>query len=239
MTKFLFGALCLMGVVSFSTVAGRTITVTNQCSYTVWPAVFTDLNVGTAVPDVETGWEARPGTTRFFAAPDNWTAGRIWGRRDCDFSTNPGPTSCSTGGCNGGLLCDIRTGTGVPPVTLAEFTLSASGGLDFYDVSLNSKACCSGSHSTPQTCPNSGVINYSFFKTSCPRSYVYAYDESSGTALFTCDKNLKADYTITFCPDNKRVAANPQPTPGDSCSGLGGVPRGHYFSIRGSHYGLL
>ncbi|KAG8931729.1 hypothetical protein FRC02_002281 [Tulasnella sp. 418] len=295
MTKFLFGALCLMGVVSFSTVAGRTITVTNQCSYTVWPAVFTDLNVGTAVPDVETGWEAPPGTTRSFAAPDNWTAGRIWGRRDCDFSTNPGPTSCSTGGCNGGLLCDIRTGTGVPPVTLAEFTLSASGGLDFYDVSLvdgsnipmrittsascpvaecavdlnincpaalklldskgitvgcksdclvdpnpqNSKACCSGSYSTPETCPNSGVINYSFFKTSCPRSYVYAYDESSGTALFTCDKNLKADYTITFCPDNKRVAANPQPTPGDSCSGLGGVPRGHYFSIRGSHYGLL
>ena len=32
----------------------------------------------------------------------------------------------------------------------------------------------------------------------CPNSYAYAYDESSGTALWTCDK--AADYTITFCP---------------------------------------
>ena len=33
------------------------------------------------------------------------------GRRDCDFSTNPGPNSCLDGGCNGGLECDIHTGT--------------------------------------------------------------------------------------------------------------------------------
>ena len=32
-------------------------------------------------------------------------------RRDCDFSTNPGPNSCIDGGCNGGLLCDPVTGT--------------------------------------------------------------------------------------------------------------------------------
>ena len=30
----------------------------------------------------------------------------------------------------------VATGTGVPPATLAEFTLSGSGGLDYYDVSL-------------------------------------------------------------------------------------------------------
>ena len=34
----------------------------------------------------------------------------------------------------------------------------------------------------------------------CRDSYAYAYDEQSGTALWTCDKNLAADYTITFCP---------------------------------------
>jgi hypothetical protein len=39
-------------------------------------------------------------------------------------------------GCNGGLLCDARTGTGKPPATLAEFTLGASDGSDWYDVSL-------------------------------------------------------------------------------------------------------
>lgn len=34
----------------------------------------------------------------------------------------------------------------------------------------------------------------------CPRTYVYAYDESSGTALWTCNSSLNADYQVTFCP---------------------------------------
>jgi hypothetical protein len=29
---------------------------------------------------------------------------------------------------------------------------------------------------------------------------VYAYDESSGTALFTCPSSEQADYTVTVCP---------------------------------------
>lgn len=77
-------------------------------------------------------WEAAAGSSTSFSVPDNWTAGRIWGRQDCDFSTNPGPNSCVTGGCNGGLLCDKSTGTGIPPVSLAEFTLG-SNGQDYYD----------------------------------------------------------------------------------------------------------
>ena len=88
--------------------------------------------------------------------PDNWKSGRIWGRRACDFSQNPGPNSCLTGGkntlagpreivhrppsgsagCNGGLECDPHTGTGVPPASVAEWTLSDASGLDWYDVSL-------------------------------------------------------------------------------------------------------
>lgn len=39
---------------------------------------------------------------------------------------------------------------------------------------------------------------YDYFKKNCPTSYAYAYDESSGTALYTCDANLKADYTVTL-----------------------------------------
>jgi len=231
--------------------------VYNGCPFTIWPAVFTNLQVGTAVPDVATGWEAAAFTAVTFSVPDNWTAGRIWGRRDCDFSTNPGPNSCLDGGCNGGLLCDPNTGTGVPPATLAEFTLSGDGGLDYYDVSLvdgynlpvsitnnqncgvascpvdlgpncptnlkgpfdstgfpvgcksdclvstdptDSPACCSGSFNTPATCPTSGVPDYNYFKSNCPDSYVYAYDEASGTALWTCEASLQPDYTITFCP---------------------------------------
>jgi len=240
----------------------RTFTVYNGCPFTIWPALFTDLNVGSAVPDYQTGWEAAAYTSVSFNVPDNWQAGRIWGRRDCDFSTNPGPNSCIDGGCNGGLQCDPHTGTGVPPATVAEWTLSGDGNLDWYDVSLvdgynlpmrinnnagcsvadcpvdlgpncpsalqgpfdssgfpvgcksacyvdslngnagNSPNCCSGSYDTAATCPSSGVEDYSYFKSNCPNSYAYAYDESSGTALWTCDSSLQADYTLTFCPQN-------------------------------------
>ncbi|KAG8892020.1 hypothetical protein FRC00_012797, partial [Tulasnella sp. 408] len=97
---------------------------------------YTDLNAGTLIPSIAKGWQADPGSSVSFAVPDTWTSGRIWARTDCDFTTNPGPTSCVTGGCNGGLFCDATTGTGVPPASLAEFTLGASDGNDWYDVSL-------------------------------------------------------------------------------------------------------
>lgn len=66
--------------------------------------------------------------------------------------------------------------------------------------SANSPNCCTGDYDTAATCPSSGVEYYSYFKDNCPNSYCYAYDESSGTALWTCDASLEADYTITFCP---------------------------------------
>jgi hypothetical protein len=68
----------------------------------------------------------------------------------------------------------------------------------FLATSANSANCCSGSHNTPQTCPSSGVAFYSYFKSNCPKAYAYAYDDA--TSLFTCPSNLKADYTVTFCP---------------------------------------
>ena len=34
----------------------------------------------------------------------------------------------------------------------------------------------------------------------CPNSYAYAFDESSGTALWTCPSTLYSNYTLTFCP---------------------------------------
>ncbi|KAF9489251.1 Osmotin, thaumatin-like protein [Pleurotus eryngii] len=157
------------------------------------------------------------------------------------------------------FICDARTGTGVPPVSVAEWTLQGDGNRDFYDVSLvdgfnlpmsitndrgcptadcpvdldaicpaelggptdangallgcnsvctanldgnpaDSANCCSGSHNTLETCPSSGVRDYNFFKSNCPNSYAYAFDEPGGTALFTCDSGVLADYTLTFCP---------------------------------------
>ncbi|GAA5991684.1 hypothetical protein JCM11641_000953 [Rhodosporidiobolus odoratus] len=60
--------------------------------------------------------------------------------------------------------------------------------------------CCSGSHDTPATCPKDKVEYYDTFKTACPDAYAYAYDESSGSALWTCDHSKGADYTVIFCP---------------------------------------
>jgi hypothetical protein len=77
-------------------------------------------------------WEAPALSSVSFTVPNDWEGGRIWvllppwfsiimgrfltveylkGRRDCDFSNNPGPNSCIDGGCNGGLECDKLTGT--------------------------------------------------------------------------------------------------------------------------------
>ncbi|KAI0635703.1 Osmotin thaumatin-like protein [Trametes polyzona] len=239
--------------------SARTFKVTNNCPFTIWPAIFTDLNVGSAVPDRQTGWQQNAHQTVSFTVPNNWRAGRIWGRRSCNFSKGPaGPNQCLDGGCNGGLQCDRHSGTGVPPVTVAEFTLGANG-LDNYDVSVvdgfnlpmrvttnvkdcheascpvdlnkncpaplkgpvdskgnvvgcksacaaglggatNNPNCCTGTHNTPATCPPTGVQFYSYFKNACRDSYAYAYDESSGTALWTCPSSKNADYTITFCP---------------------------------------
>jgi hypothetical protein len=37
-------------------------------------------------------------------------------------------------------------------------------------------------------------------ESSCTDAYAYAYDESSKTALWTCDANLHTDYTVTYVP---------------------------------------
>lgn len=57
--------------------------------------------------------------------------------------------------------------------------------------------CCSGEYGTPSTCKPS--VYSQIFKTACPRSYSYAYDDATST--FTC---TGADYTITFCPSSTR-----------------------------------
>ncbi|KAL8188655.1 hypothetical protein R6Q57_029675 [Mikania cordata] len=53
--------------------------------------------------------------------------------------------------------------------------------------------CCSGAYNTPATCKPS--VYSEMFKSACPRSYSYAYDDPTST--FTC---AGADYTMTFCP---------------------------------------
>lgn len=49
--------------------SGRTFTVYNACPFTVWPGVYTDLSRGSAVPLVETGWEAPTLSSKTFYVP--------------------------------------------------------------------------------------------------------------------------------------------------------------------------
>ncbi|KAL3525261.1 hypothetical protein ACH5RR_013633 [Cinchona calisaya] len=53
--------------------------------------------------------------------------------------------------------------------------------------------CCKGEYASPSTCSPS--VYSQIFKSACPTSYSYAFDDATST--FTCSG---ADYTITFCP---------------------------------------
>ncbi|KAL8151723.1 hypothetical protein V2J09_021531 [Rumex salicifolius] len=55
--------------------------------------------------------------------------------------------------------------------------------------------CCSGDYNSPGACKP--TVYSQVFKSACPRSYSYAYDDATST--FTCSG---ADYTITFCPSS-------------------------------------
>lgn len=131
MTHSLFAFIALAVCVS-----ARTVTVRNSCSFTIWPATFTDPNAGGSAPGVPTGWQADPNTSLILNVPDNWKAARIWARRNCNFSDPNPATQCASGGCTGGLECDPNSGIITPPVTLGEFTLGGGNSQDFVDVSV-------------------------------------------------------------------------------------------------------
>ncbi|CAK9178406.1 unnamed protein product [Ilex paraguariensis] len=95
-----------------------------------------------------------------------------------------GSGNCSSTGCVTDLnrMCpnELRVGDGGACKSACE----AFGSPEY---------CCSGAYGSPSTCRPS--VYSEIFKSACPRSYSYAYDDATST--FTCSG---ADYTITFCP---------------------------------------
>lgn len=95
-----------------------------------------------------------------------------------------GSGTCASTGCvtdlNQRCPSELRTGDGGACKSACE----AFGSAEY---------CCSGAHNTPTTCRPS--VYSEMFKSACPKSYSYAYDDATST--FTC---TGADYTITFCP---------------------------------------
>jgi hypothetical protein len=106
-------------VISMTGMFARTFTITAASG--VCPGVW-GLN---SIPNGG-GWCGNATIT----VPNNWTAARIWGRAGCNTSTG----HCNSGDCGNKIACNGATG--IPPATLAEFTLAGAGGLDYYDGSL-------------------------------------------------------------------------------------------------------
>ncbi|CAM0949275.1 unnamed protein product [Alopecurus aequalis] len=103
--------LLLLLLAAFAAGASATrLTITNRCSYTVWPAV---------VP-VGRGVELRPGANWTLGVPVITVATNIWGRTGCSFDKG-GRGSCHTGDC-GGLQCASGSSSD-PAVTKAEFSV--------------------------------------------------------------------------------------------------------------------
>lgn len=107
----------------------RTLTFTNRCKATIWVGLLN--NPESTLPEGG-GFELDPGMRHDVVVPGKW-AGRAWGRTGCVVD-GADKITCETGDCGGKGMC-AGTG-GKPPASLAEFTFSGFGGMDFYDVSL-------------------------------------------------------------------------------------------------------
>nr|CAB3494900.1 unnamed protein product [Digitaria exilis] len=97
-----------------------------------------------------------------------------------------GPTAaCAAAGCAADLnaMCpaELRAGGGAACRSAC-------------DAFAQPQYCCSGAFASPAACRPTAYSQV--FKTACPRSYSYAFDDPTST--FTCGG--RPDYTITFCP---------------------------------------
>ncbi|KAL4632196.1 hypothetical protein ACB092_04G034600 [Castanea dentata] len=114
----------------FSGAHSVTFTLTNKCSNTVWPGTLTG---GGGAQLSSTGFELDSGASTTLDVPATWS-GRIFARTQCS-TDSTGKFSCLTADCASGQVACNGAGA-IPPASLVEFTLSGSGGNDFYDVSL-------------------------------------------------------------------------------------------------------
>ncbi|CAN8327926.1 unnamed protein product [Cochlearia groenlandica] len=110
-----------------------------------------------------------------------------------------GSGSCPTTGC----IADVNR---ICPLELkAKSGLACRSACEAFGTP---EYCCSGAYGSPDTCKPS--MYSKVFKSACPRSYSYAYDDATST--FTCSD---ADYTITFCPSLKSTREPPPEETGD------------------------
>lgn len=200
----------------------RKFTIANGCDYTIWPAIFTGAG---PQPDVKTGWEAASGTSVDFLVAEGWD-GRIWGRLGCDFSGDSTlPSTCLTGGCNGGLECATLGGTGVAPASLLEFNIANNTNypIDNYDMSLVDGFNLPIEVTNDAGCPVSACSVD--LNQDCPEEAMTVYSDSSNTTKIGCYTDCGAFGLDQYCC----AGANNLPS---TCPGSG-IPHFAYFhSVR-------
>ncbi|GLT89850.1 hypothetical protein SLE2022_078140 [Rubroshorea leprosula] len=118
-------------VILFSGIHSATLTVKNNCPYTIWPATQTG---GGAAQLSNTGFELASQASVSLDTPAPWNSGRLWARTQCS-SDSSGRFTCATADCGSGQVA-CNGAVGALPASLSEFTLASNGGQDFYDVSL-------------------------------------------------------------------------------------------------------
>ncbi|CAL9233920.1 unnamed protein product, partial [Arabidopsis halleri] len=121
---------CRRGTISI--VSGTVFTLSNRCSFTVWPGILTAKS--TLIGDG--GFALASGSSVNLTVSPGWS-GRFWGRTGCNFDAS-GSGKCTTVDCGGKLKC--AGAEGAPPTTLAEFRIGSSRKIyavqDSYNVSL-------------------------------------------------------------------------------------------------------
>lgn len=105
----------------------RTLLINNKCAYPIWPGVLTANGNSTSA-----GFHLPAASNQSVTVSWDWI-GRVWGRTNCTFDETTKLGTCLTGDCGGKLECALA---GVPPTTLAEFTISGKDSQTFFDVSL-------------------------------------------------------------------------------------------------------
>ncbi|OMO62572.1 Thaumatin, partial [Corchorus capsularis] len=105
-----------------------------------------------------------------------------------------GKGNCSVAGCDSDLRQNCPSELSVKANGTGK-VIACRSACDVFDTD---QYCCRGSYGTPDMCH---ATSYSKkFKSACPTSYSYAYDDPS--SLFTCSG---ADYIITFCSSRYTV----------------------------------
>ncbi|KAJ0093018.1 hypothetical protein Patl1_27108 [Pistacia atlantica] len=167
-----------------------TVSIKNNCPYTIWPATLANSNR----PQLsETGFELASGGTKTLDIPAQW-AGRFWARTGCS-----GSFTCATADCGSGQVqCNGKSGA--TPASLVEITFQANDGQDYYNLSLVDgfnlpvSVAPQGSDGNVIGCKNT-LDNATFFKSQCPEAYSYPEDDQVVRAC-----TAGANYAITFCP---------------------------------------